>query len=72
MQDPYRNESEKEIRIFNSFEEAAEYDAQLNASISGVQHLINVTTFLMERYKVELSKPNKNELYFDRNGHSDS
>ncbi len=66
------NKQEKEFRIFNSFEEAAEYDAQLNASISGVQHLKNVTAFLMERYKVELTIPNKNELYFDRDGHSDS
>lgn len=66
------NKQEKEFRIFNSFEEAAEYDAQLNASISGVQHLKNVTAFLMERYKLELTIPNKNELYFDRDGHSDS
>lgn len=68
MQDQNNNESE--IRIFSSFEEAADYDAQLNASISGIQHLKNVTAFLMERYKVELSIPNKNELYFDRDGYS--
>ena len=66
------NKKEKEFRIFSSFEEAADYDAQFNASISGIQHLKNVTAFLMERYKVELSIPNKNELYFDRDGHSDS
>ena len=70
MQDQNNNESE--FRIFSSFEEAEDYDAQLNASIPGIQHLKNVTAFLMERYKIELSTPNKNELYFDRDGHSDS
>jgi hypothetical protein len=65
MQDQNNNESE--IRIFSSFEEAAEYEATFNASLTGVQHLQNVTAFLMERYKEELSRPNKNELYFDLN-----
>ncbi len=66
------NKKEKDFRIFDSLNEAEEYEASYNASLSGVQHLQNVTTFLMERYKEELSKPFKNELYFDRNGHTDS
>lgn len=43
------NKKEEEFCIFSSFEEAAEYDAQLNASITGVKHLKNVTAFLMAR-----------------------
>ena len=72
MEAKKNKKEEKEFRIFNSFEDAADYDAQLNASIPGIQHLKNATAFLMERYKVELSIPNKNELHFDRDGHSDS
>ena len=66
------NKKEKEFRIFRSFEEAEAYDASNNASLTGIQHLQNVTAFLMERYKEELSKPNKNELYLKLDGHSDS
>lgn len=49
MQDQNNNESE--FRIFSSFEEAADYDSQLNASIPGIQHLKNVPAFLMSAIK---------------------
>lgn len=35
------NKKEKEFCIFSSFEESADYNAQLNATIRGVQHLKN-------------------------------
>lgn len=62
-----QKKKEKEFRIFSYFEEAEEYEATFNVPLTGVQHLQNVTAFLMERYKEELSRPNKNELYFDLN-----
>lgn len=67
--DPYKKEN---IQVFKSLEEAAEYEARQNALISGIQHLQNVTAFIMERYKKELEVPNENVLFFRSDGYTDS
>ena len=67
--DPYKKEN---IQFFQSLEEAAEYEARRNALIPGIQHLQNVTAFIMKRYKKELEQPNEKILYFKNDGHIDS
>jgi hypothetical protein len=42
--DPYKKEN---IQVFKSLEDAAEYEARQNALIPGIQHLQNVTAFIM-------------------------
>lgn len=62
----------EELLVFKSLEDAAAYDARQNASISGIEHLRNVTAFIMQRYKKELETPSENILYFKNDGHTDS
>lgn len=66
--DSYKKEN---IQVFKSLEDAAEYEARQNALIPGIQHLQNVTAFIMERYKKELEVPNENVLYFRNDGERD-
>ena len=66
--DPYKK---KNIQVFKSLEDAAEYEAGQNALIPGIQHLQNVTAFIMTRYKKELEVPNENVLYFRSDGERD-
>lgn len=61
-----------EIQLFKCLEDAAEYDARRNAMINGIEHLRNVTAFIMLRYKKELDTPTKNILYFKNDGHINS
>ena len=53
-----------ELHVFNSFEEATEFDARYNAGVTGVNHLANATKLIKNIYSIELTRENDLNIYF--------
>lgn len=54
-----------ELIFFRSIEEAAQYEAEKNASVSGIAHLQSATAFMRILYQKELAEKREFKLYFE-------
>jgi hypothetical protein len=59
-------QTKHQVRMFNSFEEANEADAEARANLSPEEHLINTIKRIKEMYADELKAPMDKTLNFKK------